>query len=348
MRRLMILLSLILIVIISGCGGQQTIQTGAVNDGIIIKDFSFDQSEIYDGDYVKLNIEVQNVGEVIGKLAGISVYGGWLTGSYLIPNSNNLKLDKAVPSENIEGESRYFSWTDTPNLGIQSSTNYQFGVRVKYNYTTEYVGTVRFVSPEHLDSLSKQQKDSLIVNNGIISSSVSNGPLNINPISGRSFIVGSLSSVSIKFGIKNVGSGYPENYLVNIEPPIGSVSSCYKSEEAKTNTTIKLSRGETGTFICDFPVSSGLSNYVDKTFKIIFDYSYYTDGSTSITVNPSGIGSSITTTTIYGCVAAGYSCTTDETECDNWCSQQYGANGRCISEDCPPLNNCCCECYGMI
>lgn len=290
MRKLIILLSLVLIVIISGCGQQQTIQTGNVNDGIVIKDFSFDQSEVYAGDLVNLNLEVQNVGEVNGTLKSISVYGGWLNSPTYPDITGSKNLDPADPSKTIEGESKYFRERISVNTSIKSKTDYQFGVRVKYDYETEYIGTVRFVSPNYLDTLSKQQKESLIGSNGIITSSVSNGPLNINPITGRSFIVGSINPIFIKFGIKNVGSGYSYltsegNYSVKIESKSGGVSDCYSNDN--TNE-IKLSRGETSTFICKFDIPSNFGNYVDKSFKIIFKYSYYTDSSASITVNPSG------------------------------------------------------------
>ena len=319
----MVLLSLILIVIISGCGGQQTIQTGKVNDGIIIKDFSFDQSEVYAGDYVKLNLEVQNMGEKEGILTRATIYGGWLTGEGVITDKKDI-LDPAIPSENFEGGAKYFKWTNNAPLGIQASTNYQFGVRVKYDYQTEYIGTVRFVNPTYLDSLSKQQKDSLIVSNGIISSTVSNGPLNINPISGRSFIVGSLTSVPIKFGIKNVGSGYP--YIVEGDYSVKIIS---QTGVSCTTDNIKLSRGETGTFICDFSVPSGFGNYVDKTFKIIFNYSYYVDSMTSITVNPSGVPTTTTASTTTTAVYEIFFNSQTNDHCNDLCNIKFG--GTCES-----------------
>jgi len=291
MRRLIIFLSLILIFLISGCG-DQPLTNGDITDGIIIKDFSFDQTEVYSGDYVSLGLEVQNVGEVEGTLTGISIYGGWLSGEETLTIKEPI-LDPAFPPENIEGDSRYFRWNDKAE-SVQSETDYQFGVRVKYEYKTEYIGTIRFVKPSYLDTISKEQKDNLISSNGIVSSEVSNGPLNVNPISGRSFIVDSPGgSVSIKFGIKNIGSGYPyqsteDDYKVVIDGNWIGVSKCYKNEQATSERVIRLSKGEEGTFICDFSVPT-LGNYVDRSFKIVFDYSYYTDKSTSITVNPNGL-----------------------------------------------------------
>jgi len=352
----MILLFLILIVFISGCGQQQTIQPNSVTDGIIIKDFSFDQSEVYAGDYVKLNLEVQNVGEVKGKLTEISIYGGWLTGRQPIPEDGIIDkpdLEPANPSAKFEGESKYFWQKINPPPEVQSSTNYQFGVRVKYDYQTEYIGTVRFVNPTYLDTLSKQQKDSLIVSNGIITSSVSNGPLNVNPISGRSFIVESSSDRLIKFGIKNVGSGYPYisegDYSVKIDDSKSIGATCYKDEENKNIKEIKLSRGETGTFICSFSVPSGFGNYVDKSFKIIFSYSYYTDGSTSITVNPSGLGTTVpsvststTTTTTPTCAELGGFCTRNTYQCNTLCAPDTGTCRSTV--DCEIPEPCCCIC----
>ena len=349
MKRLIILSSIILFVVISGCGDQQlTIES--VNDGIVIKEFSFDKSEAYSGDYVSLNLELQNIGEVEGTLRDISVFGGWLSSpiSYTITEAD---LEPAYTSENVGGESRYYRERIRVDSLVSSDTDYRFGVRVKYDYQTEFIGTIRFVDPDYLDTLNKEQRDDLIVSNGIISSSVSNGPLDMNAMSGRSFIVVGSDPVYIKFNIKNVGSGYTyvleNDYSVSIlsTTPVGL--NCYNNE-VDLSDIIRLSRGEKSTFICVFPVPTSFENYVDRSFKIVFDYYYYTDESTSITVNPSetvtttsgGTTTVITSTSTFTTAPPGSECTVATARSD--CC--YYGGGPCQRLDYPVCDNGLCKC----
>jgi len=75
MKRLSILFLIFLIIIISGCVGQNGPITTSTKDGVVITDFSFGHSPIYSGDNIGLYLEIQNVGGSIAYLKKIQIYG---------------------------------------------------------------------------------------------------------------------------------------------------------------------------------------------------------------------------------------------------------------------------------
>jgi len=290
MRRLIILLSLILIVVISGCGGQQTIQTSKVSDGIVIKDFSFDSSTVYEGDSVGLNLELQNVGGVEGTLESIIVYGGLNFYESVDLSKINKKLSPSAPEVNFEGDSRSIRLKlNAPT--VTAETTYSYSTRVVYKYKTQYTGTLRVVTDTYLETLPESERQNLLESNGIASSSVTGGPLSVTPMKGRNFIVSeSEGPSSVVFQLNNVGSGYPsnsdtinENSKYNVEI---LTYSGFTGCDSYGSKIVKLSGGKGRLFNCTFPLSSNIINKEDIIFTITFDYYYYLDGITSITVAP--------------------------------------------------------------
>jgi len=319
------ILFLILIIVISGCVGQDGIISSA-KDGLIITDFSFEYSPIYARDNVGLRLEVQNVGGSDAEIKKIQVYGvdfepgestegEWghkdepieFEGTYI---GENRFLDKPDPDMNFEGGKYYHEeWRLQAPWGIKSETDYDFRVRVEYGYETTYSGTIRVIDDEYLRSLSENERQKLFDAGGIVSSELTNGPISIVPYSGRHFIVDSTNPQPriMRFEVKNVGKGYPfiedegqeKNYYIRINGIIGDViTDCIEDGEAITE--FKLSKGESHTLDCVFdpPGMNEFTNKIDKPFQIILEYYYYVDSRTSITVNPTYEGDiNITTTT---------------------------------------------------
>jgi len=311
MKRLSILFTF-LIIIISGCIGQET-PIVSTKDGVIITDFSFEHSPVYAEDNVGLRLEVQNVGGNEAELKKIQVYGvdfdcidttrAWCNkgadptefdGTYI---GEDRFLDPPNTEINFEGGKCYHEWRLQAPSGVTSETNYDFRVRVKYDYNTTYSGMIRVIDDIYIQSLKEDEKQKLFSSGGLVSSEVTNGPISITPYSSRHFIVSpgdQKQKRPIKFKIENVGKGYPyikdpvsgdiRNYHIKIIE-IGGITDCDKDP---TNGEIKLSSGKSHTINCKFetPTTDGFTNKLDKPFQIRFEYSYYVDGSTSITVKP--------------------------------------------------------------
>lgn len=307
MKVLVPLMLLIGAVILSGCtttGGGTT----ATGNGIVIEDFSFDYTPIYSGDQIGLNIELQNIGGEIGTLKKVTVFGQdfttaadplkWsISDTGELTQTLNYELFPPDPSTGFEGDIWTYQWLITAPTGVKAATDYEFQTRAEYSYTTEYSGTIRIVRADYLRTLSATDRENLIKEGGVVSSSVTGGPLTVTAASGRHFIVQSdddATQPDIKFKVTNIGSGYPFDtvltdaqklYVVKITGSDGLVS-CTASGSASGSFT--LARGKTGTFTCkiDVPVASGITNKLDKNFRITLSYDYYVDSAASITVQP--------------------------------------------------------------
>jgi hypothetical protein len=304
MRYLPILFLIILLVFISGCTNQNQNPTVSTEDGVSITDFSFNPSSVYAGYNAGLGLEFQNLGGSKAEITKIQIYGVDFTsgssstqrewrivkGNQEVDIANGLtskgELDPPEPDVGIEGDKDYYEWRLQSPL-VTAKTDYDFRVRIEYSYTTVYTGIIRLVHEDYLESLSDADKQKLYNSDGIISSVSTNGPISVVPFSGRHFIVEELATKPIlKFKIENVGKGYTYTdigkYYLTIKETPGSMVSC-------GNQPIKLSSGKSTIIDCTFDPSlvGSFTNKIDKTFQINFEYSYYVDGITSITVNPS-------------------------------------------------------------
>ncbi len=316
MKRLSILLSIFLIIVISGCIDDNGTVTVSTKDGVAITDLSFDHSPVYGKDNVVLRLEVQNVGGSRAELKKIQVYGvdfGSSGGDWIIRGNGLRELDKSFIQANlpsggdlyqpdpvieIEGATDYYEWKLRAPSGVTSETDYDFRVRVEYNYNTTYSGIIRVIDDNYLQSLNEEERQKLYSSGGIVSSELTNGPISVIPFSGRHFIIDptDLGDRIMKFKIENVGKGYP--YICDVglgceqddtnakkyylrTSIVGDIISCNEQE-------MKLSSGESHILYCTFMPSKvgSFTNKVDKQFQIIFEYSYYIDGSSPVTVKP--------------------------------------------------------------
>lgn len=319
MRSILILILLLLIIAFSGCTGNGGTSIISAKDGVVITDFSFGHSPIYSEDNVDLHLEVQNTGGSNAKLIKIQIYGvdfsltnprSWkLRGGKLQVLDENFidanlasggELYRPDPDINLEGAKDYYEWRLKAPTEVTSETEYDFRVRVEYDYTTTYFGTIRIINDNYLRSLKENEKQALLNTGGIASSELTKGPITITPFSGRHFIVDedynpiTAPPRTIKFKIENTGGGYPyrtaddgtiRNYYIKIVETGDIISNCDKD----LNTgEIKLSSGESHIIDCDLspPGINEFTNKIDKPFQIGLEYSYYIDGKTSITVKP--------------------------------------------------------------
>lgn len=308
LRKALIPLSLLAIVILSGCdipGGGGGIIAGT--NGIIIRDFGFDYSPIYAEETTGLTLTLQNVGGEEGTLQEITIFGvdapaatpGNLTWGYgtgdtftLTPTDVLLPPD---PTTGFEGEEYYQEWVPEAPAGIKSATTYEFQTRVKYTYSSTFTGKIQVVHNDYLRTLPPEEREALIRVGGVQDASVTGGPLSLTAASGRHFIIRTGDAAedrSIKFKITNVGSGFP------YKSPWGTANLHYVTITADEGIDCapgaslpvdeKLARGKTGVISCEFtsPADGTFTNKVDKYFSVTLDYGYYVDSAASITVNP--------------------------------------------------------------
>jgi hypothetical protein len=285
-------------------------------DGVIITDFSFENSPVYANDNAGLRLEIQNVGGSKAELKKIQIYGvdfssgissenKWglkggiqeLNESYINASlSSKGELIQPDPSINFEGAKDYYEWRLQAPKVVTSETNYDFRTRVEYDYETTYSGTIRVINDNYLQTLSEEDQQKLFNTGGIVSSVLTNGPISVTPYSGRHFIISPGEDEEeriIKFKIENVGKGYPYvgdmtngNYCININEITGDVIyDCNISNPGYPK--IKLSSGKSHTIDCKFKPPTDVINKIDKPFQIKFEYSYYVDASATIKVKPS-------------------------------------------------------------
>ncbi len=302
----MILLSLILIVIFSGCGEQGISIVGDIKDGLVIKKFWFDSSNAYPGDRVGLNLELQNIGEAEATSISATLFGlesiWWRPPLPLPlppPPKTISRLSPSEPEVQIEGESRIVKWVLTAP-DVETETNYDIGTRVIYKYSTVYTGTLRIIKDVYLETLTEQERSGLLEKNGVISSTVTGGPLSVSPVKGRNFVISSTvtGTIPIVFELTNSGSGYPssstdidkDKYKVKISSQTGFDSCDSYGLMENGNRIVKLSKGESRFFNCIYDIpdydDKDFVNKQDVVFSVTFDYYYYIDDIASIIVNP--------------------------------------------------------------
>jgi hypothetical protein len=298
-KNLIVILSLILIVVISGCVSQTPTITGG--PGVVITDASIDYSPIFAGDTVGWNLEVQNQGESDTTIHRITWFGvdmdAWdLNPSTAIDITTRPSVVGADPITGFEGGTYFETRTITAPMDIKSPTTVNLGIRVEYSYDTDFSATIRIMDPDYLRTLSAEEKNTLIQSGGIRDSASTSGPLSVKAASGAHFVArgGGTREITIPFRITNVGPGLPYSTGVASAETAATDGGLYEVTVVDTSSNLDcsgvgnvvLSRGKNGGFGCVLTIPSTVVNYEDRTFSLTLRYNYYVDGSTSLTVNP--------------------------------------------------------------
>jgi hypothetical protein len=305
MKKLLPLLLLTLVVIVSGCVGQQTTPTlsctgAGITSGIMITDFSFDFNEIYGGESVGLQMTVENLGGADGTFQSYQLFGPdfgpgamqWeVTSGSGSESDLDISLSAPNPDLEIPGGMETFLWTIQAPSGLTVETPSNFNVRTTYEYITSFSGVLTVMNSNYLRSLPPEERTALIQSGGLSAQCHSGGPLKIEAAAGTHFVDPESSTKKIRFKVTNVGAGYPfyqdgadsnfdditdtSMYRIHILPTTGTVV-C--DEDTKT-----LSRGQTGTFDCEFTAPTPTAK-TDYTFQVDIEYYYWQDSATAIRV----------------------------------------------------------------
>lgn len=308
MKRLLPLLLLIAAIGIAGCAGigsqgggtQELSCTGAgVTDGVMITDFSFDFSQIYGGESVGLTLTVENMGGSTGHLQSYQLFGpdlgsGTMQWEITSGNANKSSLATELPAPNpdmdIPGGMETVLWTIKAPSGLTVETPQNFNIRTTYDYSTQFSGILTVMSSSYLQSIPQEQRKALIQSGGLSASCYTGGPLQVEAAAGTHFVDPASSTKNIRFKITNVGAGYPfyggtsnydsitpsNMYKVHLNGGTSGPVTCPTKD-------IVLSRGQTGTFECNFTAATPAAK-TDYNFQISLSYYYWQDSSASIKV----------------------------------------------------------------
>jgi hypothetical protein len=309
MKRLLPLLLLIAAIGIAGCAGignqggggtQELACTGAgMTDGVTITDFSFDFNQIYGGESVGLTLTVENLGGATGTLQSYQLFGpdfGTGTMQWEVtsgtPTATGLAKSLSAPNPdlNIPGGMDTILWTIKAPSGLTVETPQNFNIRTTYEYSTAFSGILSVMSSSYLQSIPSDQRKTLIQSGGLSASCYTGGPIQVEAAAGTHFVDPAGATKTIRFKITNVGSGYPfyggtssytditpaYMYRIHLNGGTSGPVTC-------TDQDITLSRGQVGTFECDFTAPTPTAK-TDYNFQISLTYYYWQDSSAAIKV----------------------------------------------------------------
>ena len=165
------LLSVVAVLLVSGCT-----QAGTGN-GVKVLDFGPDLSKVYPGEVVNFNLRFQNTGSlnaggVFAELLGLDedwydsglgdIGGGPWEGGEKLPNEKECRYTEGVhktllapnPQYGTPGETQSCSWTykapGEDKVSRDMDRTYPITARVYYDYRTEVVKLVPFLSKEEV------------------------------------------------------------------------------------------------------------------------------------------------------------------------------------------------------
>lgn len=263
-----ILFLLIFIIALSGCVGDRT--QGGSSNGLIIQRFTADPDTVEGGEIVYFTTDVKNVGGA--KAEGISAELIGLPWS-VSPLSESGCTILYPPEEGVEGETCTFEWQGTAPSADTTMT-YPVDVKVNYNYATHYDALVRVASRDWIRSLPQDQQESERNKLGISQESAHIGPIHAT-LKLRTNEVYSGRNAYVYIYIQNVGSGRPENDMVNVA--IEGLSGCSKSG------AVKLSQGQSTQIRCQLG-TGGIDKWKSAKVGIDLSYRYWVKSTTEVTV----------------------------------------------------------------
>ncbi len=214
MRNILAAFLIVAAVVFAGCIGQPTTTT-ATGNGVIISSFSSDFPEVRSGEEATIMLSLANVGESDATGVTVQLFGlnfganDWTRTTGSLVTALPTLLRGANPSANLAGDTYDVTWGLKSPANLRVDNTYTADARVNFLYKTTAVSTIRFVSNDYIKSLPTAQADQVRKTAGVISSKVSNAPIQLSSTVGtRPLIVyngGEVYTVSIV--ISNAGTG---------------------------------------------------------------------------------------------------------------------------------------------
>lgn len=303
------IIPVLLIIFISGCIG---FGGGATGDGVVILDFKPDFPSVYSGEPVKLQLRVQNLGEIDAENTEAQLTNIKLSkwGSMGVVEKKNLgKLIAYDPANpDVPGAVRTVEWAlEAPKLEKGLQWTYTPMVKVSYDYKTRATKSITIVDQNELRRI-MQQGRSLPAQATV----VTKGPLDIEIRTGdyvkttSRFTAGrvyDIFPIYIKITNKGIGAGgtvvrngfagffgeefdYPVE--VKITPPSGTsfvYSGTYGEDDCSTGTvTVDLWQGKEKEITCELQVDEVPEFRTEGLITVEVSYRYQVEASTQIKV----------------------------------------------------------------
>lgn len=269
---------MIMIILAAGCIGTTRPVKVSASDGLQINDFSADINDVYSGEQVRLNLEVENIGGTTARNVKTTLFGSvdiW-NPQPMPDSSNSLLAEQMKPpviGSNTPGEFTRRIWTVTaPYLPEGLSESYSIGVRAGYDYTTTSVTPLDIITYDQFDLLRKQGGFAQTAT----FSQNSNAPIKIqldalSPVRPRSQCTSSVCpgiKETFTLTLVNIGSGVPFKFGTDIKDfnsdNIGDVELHIKATKGSLVCDTGATDGSGGTI----KISSSDPDDAQKTLRL--------------------------------------------------------------------------------
>jgi len=292
MKMLLLILPLLSVVAISGCTGTTTGPT--FGNGVVILNWEPTLSSVESGDNLQLRIRVQNQGELTASNVNAVITG-------IVPDEWQISLNQAnfgdlAPPDRVQntaGQTKQETFDAVaPNLPKGTTQQFTSQIRVFYTYRTTASKLITVVNDQELKRL--QDEGKTLPSKDTTSSA---GPLKVTINAGK-FLKSKEAGLSfsrtfpITIDIQNIGGGVvstqgtsTNDYKVKfaIQTPSRLAIDCANSGSFFSNT-VTLWKGQTATITCNVRINSPPISSEEENIKVILDYDYYIDASTTVTV----------------------------------------------------------------
>lgn len=303
------LILLVLIITVSGCADNSNNADVSISqtEGVSIQSFTSTPAEVTEGQPVTLEAQLKNQGATQANDVVARVYNppfGDTKRSWEI-DSQEEHIDSLRPADPEVGQPaimRPMTWSlDAPDLNQGESINYEFITRVLYQYDTRANTEVQAMSAQRYREEGQPTSSPVVENSG--------GPIQVDatlsPQSPIVFYEGDNQDsrdVDVCVTVSNVGSGQPflqsayngdvQSYALDSE----NTGKVYIELDTSGNS-VSFPDEADGTISMDqkvkcftMNVDRVSSNEVQTTIPLTItaEYGYYTESSTTVTVNGRG------------------------------------------------------------
>jgi hypothetical protein len=346
-----ILISLLTIVLISGCSGisipgvDLTPGVGVGGNGLEITSFLAEPTSAFSGSTVRVTMEVENKGGTTVPNGGSLIYltgasfSEWSGGSPAVYKT----IDKEMKAEDVVRgvPASTFRWNPTltaPSLTAGQTNSYILIGRLYSDYKTSANGNIWVYDDTEAEAARASGKSlytpSFTYTKGPVGLSITVSPSPIvlyegesrftvyikisNLASGTIYAPGSVSS-------SDVGLTMDEINRVDVAVTPGTGLSLVTSDGCE-GTDQELVAGRDLTMVCDVTVGS-VATFQSFPFEVSVSYGYYTERTTSVTVQGK------TTTTTASCSGTPAACNTFSWSATSSCpSKQKGCTDNTTSD----------------
>lgn len=272
---------------LGGFGGNYAGIVGPGSQGVVITSFTKDAQIVEKNVPVIFTLQIENKGEVEARGVRATIFGlpsrDWTLSreTFDIPTT----LDPADISNNIPGQVETADVEAEPIAKKATDTTYTVGVRVRYDYKSEFEGLLRVASKDYIRSISTPGTSQQGVS--IVSSKTTAGPFTITARTRTTTIDSGVGTIRVTFDITNTGGGRAFEKGATI-PTISNLDritiSGGDNTQCETSGTTRLISARTKTITCSVNADVPAEGFENIPFGIKIEYAYFIDSTTTVTL----------------------------------------------------------------